>query len=106
MLRQGSATSQENGSSLGRGMGVGSTFEQPLSNSPLKTESPIQHEDMPGMHQEGMQMVKPEVSKDANSVPGFPQDAFMEGPMMAMDQMVDKPETLACVPAGAASWRE
>ena len=27
-----------------------------------------------------------------NSVPSFPQDAFMEGPTMAMDQMVDKPE--------------
>ena len=90
MLRQGSATSGENGSSLGRGMGVGSTFEQPLSNSPLKTQSPMQPE--------GMQMGKPEVSKDANSVPGFPQDAFMEGPMMAMDQMVDKPETLGLRP--------
>jgi hypothetical protein len=87
MLRQGSATSEENGSSLGRGMGVGSTFEQPLSNSP---QSPMQHE--------GMQMGKPEVSKDANSVPGFPQDAFMEGPMMAMDQMVDKPENFGLRP--------
>ena len=43
-------------------------------------------------------MGKPEVSKDANSVPGFPQDAFMEGPMMAMDQMVDKPETFGLRP--------
>lgn len=33
-----------------------------------------------------------DVSLDANSVPGFPQDAFMSGPMMAMDQMVAKPE--------------
>jgi hypothetical protein len=90
MLRQGSATSGENGSSLGRGMGVGSTFEQPLSNSPLKTQSPMQHE--------GMQMGKAEVSKDADSVPGFPQDAFMEGPMMAMDQMVDKPENFGLRP--------
>jgi len=90
MLRQGSATSEENGPSLGRGMSVGSTFEQPLSNSPLKTESPMQHE--------GMHMAKPEVSKDANYVPGFPQDAFMEGPMMAMDQMVDKPETVGLRP--------
>ena len=85
--------SEENGPSLGRGMGVGSTSEQRLSNSPLKTESAIQHEGMPGTQHEGMQMAEPEVSKNANSVPGFPQDAFMEGPMMAMDQMVDKPET-------------
>jgi hypothetical protein len=98
MLRQGSATSGENGSSLGRGMGVGSTFEQPLSNSPFKTESPTQQENMAGMHHEGMQMRDPGVSKNANSVPGFPQDAFMEGPMMAMDQMVDKPETFGLRP--------
>ncbi len=84
MLRQGSATSEENGPSLGRGLGVGSTAEQTMSNSPLKPGNPAQ--------QQGMQMGKPDVSKDANSVPGFPQDAFMEGPMMAMDKMVDKPE--------------
>jgi len=98
MLRQKSAMSDENGPSLGRGMGVGSTFEQPLSNSPLKTESPMQHGSIPGMQHEGMLMSEPAVSKDANSVPGFPQDAFMEGPMMAMDQMVDKPETLGLRP--------
>ena len=40
-----------------------------------------------------MHMDKAEVSWDANSVPGFPQDAFMEGPVMAMDRMFDKPET-------------
>ena len=94
MLRQGSAMSQENGSSLGRGMGVGSTFEQSLSNSRLKTESPMQHEDMPAMHHEGMQMEQPAVSKDANAVPGFPQDVYMEGPSMAMDQRVEKPEQI------------
>ena len=98
MLRQGSATSEENGPSLGRGLGVGSTAEQTVSNSPLKAGSPMQHQDMPDMQQHGMQMGKPEVSKDANSVPGFPQDAFMEGPMMAMDQMVDKPENFGLRP--------
>jgi hypothetical protein len=88
MLRGGNATADENGPSLGRGMGVGSTAEQAMSNSPLSEGSlRQQHEDMPGM-----QMAAPDVSTDANSVPGFPQDAFMEGPMMAMDQMVDKPE--------------
>ena len=30
--------------------------------------------------------------KDAKLVPGFPQDAFMESPMMAMDKAVEKPE--------------
>jgi FtsP/CotA-like multicopper oxidase with cupredoxin domain len=41
---------------------------------------------MPGMNMDG------EVSKDANRVPGFPQDAYMEGPMMAIDDQVKKPE--------------
>src|ERR1700737_1765648 len=93
MLRQGSATSEETGPSLGRGMGVGSTAEQTVSNSSLKGANPTLPQDMPDM-----QMGKPEVSKDANSVPGFPQDAFMEGPMMAMDHMVDKPENFGLRP--------
>src|SRR4029077_448295 len=97
MLRQGRATSEENGPSLGRGMGVGSTAEQTMSNSPLKPGTPMPHQDMPDMPQ-GMEMGKPDVGKDANSVPGFPQDAFMEGPMMAMDQMVDKPENFGLRP--------
>jgi manganese oxidase len=97
----GSATSDENGPSLGRGMGVGSTAEQAMSNSPLKAETSKQDSDMPGMKHDdmqGMQMALPDVSKDANSVPGFPQDAFMEGPMMAMDKMVDKPENFGLRP--------
>jgi hypothetical protein len=98
MLRQGSATSGENGPSLGRGLGVGSTAEQTMSNTPLKAGNPMQHQDMPDMQRQGMQMGKPDVSKDANSVPGFPQDAFMEGPMMAMDKMVDKPENFGLRP--------
>jgi FtsP/CotA-like multicopper oxidase with cupredoxin domain len=87
MPRGGSATSQENGPSLGRGMGGGSAAEPTTTNSPLNSASPKQHQ-----HTPGAQMSAPDVSKNANSVPGFPQDAFMEGPMMAMDAMVDKPE--------------
>jgi hypothetical protein len=93
MPRGGSATSAENGPSLGRGMGVGSTAEQAMSNSPLRVPTATQHRDMPGM-----QMTGPNVSKNANSIPGFPQDAFMEGPMMAMDEMVDKPENYGLRP--------
>ena len=69
-----------------------------MSNSPLKAENPLQHQDMSDMQPREMQMGKPGVSKDANSVPGFPQDAFMEGPMMAMDEMVDKPENFGLRP--------
>ena len=91
MLREGNATSEENGPSLGRGMGVGSTLEQAISNGP---QSQKQNDQATGSTQSmpGMQMGKVDVSKDANSVPGFPQDAYMEGPPMAMDAMVEKPE--------------
>jgi manganese oxidase len=87
MPRGGNATSPENGPSLGRGTGGGSAAEKATTNSPLNSASPIQHQ-----HTAGTQTPALDVSKDANSVPGFPQDAFMEGAMMAMDAMVDKPE--------------
>ena len=90
--------SAENGPSLGRGMGVGSTAEQTLANSPLKAGALAAQQEMLDMQHEGMQMAAPQVTKDANSVPGFPQDAFMEGPMMAMDKMVDKPENFGLRP--------
>lgn len=99
MLRQGNATSEDHGPSLGRGMGVGSTLEQATSNGPQSQKQADQGmggmQSMPGMQ---MQMGKADVSKDANSVPGFPQDAYMEGPMMAMDDMVAKPETYGLRP--------
>jgi FtsP/CotA-like multicopper oxidase with cupredoxin domain len=35
---------------------------------------------------------------DPSTVPGFPQDAYMEGPMMAMDAMFEKPENYGLKP--------
>ncbi len=77
----------DNGPSLGRGMGVGSTDEKATATGA-----------MGGMQHQGMEMMETDVSKDANSVPGFPQDAFMEGPGMAMDKMVEKPENYGLRP--------
>jgi hypothetical protein len=85
-IPRGHATGEQNGPSLGRGMGVGSTDEKATSDGATSMSS-----SMTGMQHEGMEM-EGDISKDANSVPGFPQDAFMEGPAMAMDKMVDKPE--------------
>lgn len=45
------------------------------------------------------------VAPNADSVPGFPQDAYMEGPMMAMDEMVDKPENYG-LPAGWSGYMQ
>jgi FtsP/CotA-like multicopper oxidase with cupredoxin domain len=74
--------------------------DQAMANMPgmagMKMDS------MPGMAgmkmADGSPMKMADVSKDANSVPLFPQDAFMEGSMMAMDKDVDKPETLGLPP--------
>jgi hypothetical protein len=107
ILREGHATSEDKGPSLGRGMGVGSTRDQTLGNGPLSEQQAqqsmsnltgMEHGATSGKQHEGMQMAAPEVAKDANSVPGFPQDAFMEGPAMAMDKMVEKPENYGLRP--------
>jgi manganese oxidase len=89
----GSATSDNRGPSLGRGMGFGSTAESATTNGALSEHG------MQGMKMTDML----EIAKDANKVPGFPQDAYMEGPMMAMDKMVEKPETMG-LPAGWSGY--
>jgi hypothetical protein len=108
MLRDGSATADNKAPMLGRGLGVGSTSDMARSNGPLtQTEADKAMPNMPGMqHMEhgGMHMMDmPELPKNANQIPLFPQDAFMESPMMAMDSDVDKPETLG-LPAGWSGY--
>ena len=39
-----------------------------------------------------------EIAPDANRVPNFPQDAYMEGPMMLMDKLVERPENFGLRP--------
>ncbi len=103
MMRGGSATAAENGPSMGRGMGVGSTLAQPNANGTMTAQtsassSQLSSPQTAAQGMPGMQMGQADVSKDANSVPGFPQDAFMESPAMAMDAMVEKPETFGLRP--------
>jgi len=50
------------------------------------------------MGQESTAAQMRETSPNANNVPNFPQDAYMEGPMMNMDRLVDKPENLGLRP--------
>ncbi|MDQ2898485.1 MAG: copper oxidase [Acidobacteriota bacterium] len=85
----GAPAGEDYGPSLGRGLGVGSTNDQTVANTPLSAQKAMAA--MPGMQHGDMQM-EVNVAENANSVPGFPQDAYMEGPMMAMDDMVKKPE--------------
>lgn len=72
-------------------MGAGS--DRIVVNGPLSS----QHASMPGM-----QMQTSGISPNAKQVPGFPQDAFMEGPMMNMDNMVQGPATYGLPPG----WTE
>ncbi len=98
----GAPLGDDYGPSLGRGMGVSSTNDQIVANTPLspgKARSAMQdmgHE-MSGMQHGGNDMAG-YVAPDANRVPGFPQDAYMESPMMAMDKMVAKPQNYGLRP--------
>jgi manganese oxidase len=105
ILKNGHATSEDKGPSLGRGMGLSSAREQRTADGPLSPSQAAQSNEprmpqhaMPDMQREEMQMTLPELTKDACSIPGFPQDAFMEGPAMAMDKMVEKPENYGLRP--------
>ena len=109
MLRDGHATAENKAPSLGRGLGVGASTETARSNGPLtQSEAGKAMANMPGMDHSKMHrmdhgsmegMTLPELPKNANQVPLFPQDAYMEGPMMAMDKEVAKPEAYG-LPAG------
>jgi hypothetical protein len=106
ILRGGHAMAENKAPSLGRGLGVGATTDVARTNGPLtQTEAQKAMPSMPGMDHSQMDhgamhgMSMPELPKNANQIPLFPQDAFMEGPMMAMDKEVDKPETYG-LPAG------
>ena len=109
MLRDGHAMSENKAPSLGRGLGIGATTEMAQANGPLsQSEADKAMANMPGMDHSKMDakmgaqmtgMKMPELPKNASQVPLFPQDAYMEGPMMAMDKEVEKPETFG-LPAG------
>ena len=66
----------------------------------MKHDAAAQQGSMAGMMMGGMNRL--EVAPNANAVAGFPQDAFMEGPLMNMDAMVDKPENFGLPPG----WSE
>jgi hypothetical protein len=104
---------EDYGPSLGRGLGVASAADMPTTNGPLSQDA------MQGMRQQtghhhgdhdkgpAMQMkLQPgEVAPDANRVPNFPQDAFMEGSMMSMDAMVATPENAGLLPGWSAQMQ-
>jgi manganese oxidase len=101
-MLQGSPTvpmGDDYGTSLGRGMGFGSESDIATVNGPISQQKAT--EAMQGDHsmmQMSGAMNPQDIAPNANSVPNFPQDAYMEGPMMAMDNMVEKPENYGLNP--------
>jgi hypothetical protein len=89
------------GPSLGRGMGVAATNDMATTNGPLSQQQ--MQRAMPGMQMGAMQ--QGEVAPNANSVPNFPQDAFMEGSMMNMDAMVATPANAGLLPGWSAQMQ-
>jgi FtsP/CotA-like multicopper oxidase with cupredoxin domain len=81
---------------LGAGM-MGMMGEQ---NSNRPAMSPLQKRNMDAfdMGVDSMRQQTRETSPDANNIPNFPQDAYMEGPMMNMEKLVEKPENLGLRP--------
>jgi len=90
----GTPLGEDYGPSLGRGMGIGgasdvATTNGPLSEAKARTAMQGMQHGAGGMNMADMQS---HVAPNANDVPNFPQDAYMEGPMMAMDKRVERPE--------------
>jgi FtsP/CotA-like multicopper oxidase with cupredoxin domain len=62
--------------------------------------SPLQKRNLDAfdMSQDSMKAQMSEPAPNADDVPNFPQDAYMEGPMMNMEKLVDRPENLGLRP--------
>jgi manganese oxidase len=110
----GAPMGEDYGASLGRGMGFGSGSDMNATNGRLSaTRNQESKKDQPGMapmQMNGMtamngghetppqQMI--DVAPNANQVPNFPQDAYMESEMMNMesDRMLHIPENYGLRP--------
>ena len=121
----GAPLGEDYGPSLGRGMGFGSTVDNATTNGPLSAEmsrsamagmtgpqpamSKLQMDNMMAMDMtpQAMKEQHASTSPNANNVPNYPQDAYMEGPMMNMEHtpLVDRPENFGLRPGWSASMQ-
>lgn len=86
---------EDYGPTLGRGLGgVGNATDTASTNGPISQKEAVAA--MPEM--QDMSNMQMDIAPDANDVPNFPQDAYMEGPMMSMDQAVERPENYGLKP--------
>jgi hypothetical protein len=95
---------EDYGPSVGRGMGAASASDMATTNGALSEDA--MHEATSEKHTgPQMQMQSGEIAADANSVPNFPQDAFMESSMMNMDAMVATPANAGLLPGWSAQMQ-
>jgi hypothetical protein len=82
----------------GLNAGMDGMMAEQMGSEPKLSEEQKRDLDAFDMGGPSMKEQKSETSPDANNVPNFPQDAYMEGPMMNMDKLVEKPENLGLRP--------
>lgn len=78
--------------------GMDGMMAEQMGNSPKLSAEQKRNLNAFDMGDQSMKEQMTETSPNANNVPNFPQDAYMEGPMMNMDKLVDKPENLGLRP--------
>lgn len=79
-IHEGGALSEAGGPAFGRGVNIGAEADRSVSNMPMATASQAA-------------FTAPRGAPNAGMFPGYPQDM-----MMAMDDMVAKPETFGLRP--------
>ncbi len=78
--------------------GMMGTMDEQKKKGPRLSQEQQRDLDAFDMGGSSMKVQESETSPNANNVPNFPQDAYMEGPMMNMEALVDKPENLGLRP--------
>ena len=78
--------------------GMNGMMQEQMGKGPKLSELQQRELDAFDMSNSSMKAQAGETSANANNVPNFPQDAYMEGSMMNMEKLVDKPENLGLRP--------
>ena len=78
--------------------GMDGMMAEQMGNYPRLSDEQKKYLNAFDMGGSSMEVQMTETAPNANNVPNFPQDVFMEGPMMNMDKLVAKPENLGLRP--------
>ena len=78
--------------------GMMGTMQEQASGQPGMSKLQQRNLDSFDMSASAMQQQTAETAPNGNNVPNYPQDAYMEGPMMNMERLVARPENLGLRP--------